>query len=82
MLKIKPDKQLHFLVGFSLGTLTSIPSGKLKLTFLAVSIIIFLAKEFYDCFKKDGTGFSISDIVADILGFLAGFIGGYYASKF
>lgn len=37
-------------------------------------ILLFLAKEFYDCLKDNATGFSLSDLRYDFIGGIAGYI--------
>ena len=60
------DKGLHFIVGF-FGTLiltTFIP----LLCSIIIMIIISIAKEVYDKYKTNPTGFSWLDLLADTIG--------------
>ena len=62
---VRSDYILHFGVGFVFGLLY------LALPFWSVLIfasIIFIAKEIYDVYKPDPSGFSLLDLLADYLG--------------
>lgn len=62
---IRRDYILHFAVGLSFGLLYLI--SPLLHTILIASVI-FIAKEVYDKYKPNPTGFDWLDLVADYIG--------------
>jgi len=76
---IAPDKLAHFLA-FAAGSFALAILLPLWIV-LATALILGIAKEVYDVFKKNPTGFGWWDLVADLCGVLVG-IGLYELLKF
>ena len=64
-MKIRPDLKLHFMVGLAFGLpylILPIPHTVL------IASVIFIAKEVYDKYKPNPTGFDWLDLLADYIG--------------
>lgn len=65
--------ELHLIISFLLAL--AIRGDIIENAWAVVPIILlFLAKELYDCFKEDATGFSLSDLRYDFIGGIVGYI--------
>lgn len=65
------DKLKHFIIGFTLGILTSILNH--EIIGFVFSSLLFFGKEVFDIYKENPTGFDKYDIKADYNGFLVGY---------
>lgn len=73
MLHLTLDDELHLIISF-LAAL-AIRGDIIENAWAVVPIILlFLAKELYDCLKEDATGFSLSDLRYDFIGGIVGYI--------
>lgn len=66
------DKILHFVVMAAISATLFLAIS--PLVAFAISFIISVGKEIYDCFKKHPTGFDLYDLAADILGIFTGLL--------
>lgn len=65
--------ELHLIISFLLAL--AIRGDILENAWAVVPIILFfIAKEVYDCFKPNHTGFSLSDLRYDLIGGIVGYI--------
>ena len=67
-LGVPSDKVLHFLCALAMMAVTMIAFPAWLAVFSTAAVCI--GKEVYDCYKKNPTGFSWDDLVADALGML------------
>ena len=65
MAKLRPDLKLHFMVGSALGLLYLILP---LLNTVLIASVVFIAKEVYDKYKPNPTGFDWLDLLADYIG--------------
>lgn len=72
MIKIEDDKKAHALVNFAITVILSL----LWCTLAAIitAVIVSLAKEVYDEYKTNATGFDMYDLVADGVGIIFGLL--------
>ena len=64
-MKIRPDLKLHFMVGLAFG----LPYLILPILHtVLIASVIFIAKEVYDKYKPNPTGFDWLDLAADYSG--------------
>lgn len=66
------DKILHFVVMAVISAILFLAIN--SWVAFAISFIISVGKEIYDCFKKHPTGFDLYDLVADMLGIFIGLL--------
>lgn len=65
--------ELHIIISFLLAL--AIRGDILENAWAVVPIIlVFIAKEVYDCFKPNHTGFCLSDLRYDLIGGIVGYI--------
>ena len=72
-LNIRTDLILHFLVSFGISLFLGITSLSI-FWIAAITLSIGIAKEVYDIFKPNATGFDLKDLLADSLGITLGCI--------
>ena len=71
-MKVQPDKIKHFVAWF-IGTmlllvlLYLIKADYYFLLANSIALGLGIAKEVYDCYKPNPTGFSIGDLIADVV---------------
>ena len=64
-MKIRPDLKSHFMVGLIFG----LPYLILPLLYtVLIASVVFIAKEVYDKYKPNPTGFDWLDLLFDYLG--------------
>lgn len=64
------DKFLHLTIMMALSLILSLVLGPLWA--IGICLGISIVKEVYDCFKKNPTGFSWYDLLADVGGIVIG----------
>jgi len=75
IMKIAPDKRLHFFCTFIMNISLLIVLFLLDVRYGFIMANVFTAlfwigKEVYDCLKSNPTGFSWGDLLADLIGMI------------